>query len=87
MVIKQLLKLTDQLDECGCNLTQEGDNNVGGELYLTGINEKAYHCVSTCHSHFTVIPVTLLNGHLLMCIVIVSGKRHDTLVELGVDVE
>ena len=30
------------MDECGCNLLQEGDKNVGGELFLTGVNDKAY---------------------------------------------
>ena len=73
------------MDECGCNLSQEVDNNNGGELYLTGVKDKAYSCTTNRHCHFTVIPVSLLNGELLMCVVIISGKRHDMLVELGVD--
>ena len=73
------------MDECGCNLSQEGDNNNGGELYLTGVKDKAYNCTTNRHCHFTLIPVSLLNGELLMCVIIISGKRHDVLVELGVD--
>ena len=43
------------LDECGCNLSQEGDGNVGRERFLTSINNKAYRSVSTKHQHFTHI--------------------------------
>ena len=73
------------MDKCGCNLSQEGDNNNGGELYLTGVKDKAYNCTTNQHCHFTVILVSLLNGELLICVVIISGKCHDMLVELGVD--
>lgn len=75
------------LDECGCNLSQEYDNNYGRELYVTGKNDKAYHSISTKYHHFTVIGVTLLDGNPLMCVVIVTGKTHDVLVELGVDMD
>ena len=74
------------LDECGCNLSQEGDNNYGGELYVSGLNDKVYVLVSTRHHHFTVIGVTLMDRSPLICVVIVSGKSHDLLVELGIDV-
>ena len=74
------------LDECGCNLSQEGDGHIGGEKFLTGLEDKAYSSTSTKHNHFTVIRVTQLDGNPLMCVVIVSGKKHDVLVELGVDV-
>ena len=73
------------LDECGCNLSQEGDRNYGGEMYVTGINEKAYHSISTKHNHFTFIGVTLMDGSPLMCVVIYTGKYHDVLLELGID--
>lgn len=55
------------LDKCGWNILQEGDGNVGGELFLAGKKDKE------------------LGGNPLMCVVIVSGKNHDILVELGVD--
>ena len=73
------------LDECGCNLSQEYDNNYGNELYLTGKNDKAYQSISTKYNHFTFIGITLMNGQPLMCVVIVTGKSMDPLVEMGVD--
>ena len=75
------------LDECGCNLSQENDGRVGKETYLAGVHNKAYSCISTKHVHFTHIGVSLLNGQAMMCVVIVAGKQHDILVELGVDFE
>ena len=73
------------MDECGCNLSQEGDRNIGVELFLTRVNEKAYTSKSIKYSHFTIIGVTQLNGNPLMCVVIVTGKHRDPLIELGVD--
>ena len=73
------------MDECGCNLSQEGDKNIGGELFLTGVNDKAYTSKSIKHSHFTIIGVTQLDGNPIMCVVIVTGKSRDPLIELGVD--
>ena len=74
------------LDECGCNLSQEGDHCVGGELFLTGLHNKAYESRSTKHNHFTLIGVTLMSGEPLMCVIIITGKNHDVLVEMGLDV-
>ena len=73
------------LDECGCNISREGDGNDGGESFLAGKKDKAYKSTTSKHCHFTVIGVTQLDGNPLMCVVIVSGKNHDILVELGVD--
>jgi hypothetical protein len=36
--------------------------------------------------HFTCLGLTLLNGDLLMCVVIVDAKKEDMLVKTGVDV-
>ena len=41
--------------------------------------------MSTRHQHFTHIGVTTLDGNALMCVVIVAEKKHDMLVELGID--
>lgn len=73
------------LDECGCNLSQEGDGRIGKEKFLAGTKSKAYSTVSTKHHHFTCVGITILEGHVLMCVVIVSGKKHDVLVEMGID--
>ena len=75
------------LDECGCNLSQEGDNKNGGELYLTGVNDKAYCSSATKHSHFSILGVTQLDGNPLLCVIIVSGTKPDPLVQLGIDID
>ena len=75
------------MDEYDCNLSQERDSIVKGELYLIGIGQKAHESRSNKHIHFTIIGVTLLNGHPLMCVIIITGKTHNVLVELGVDFE
>ena len=46
------------MDKVGCNPSQECDNRVGRELYLTGKNDEAYNSVSSKHIHFTVLGVT-----------------------------
>lgn len=74
------------MDECGCNLSQEGDKNIGGELFLTGVHGKAYTSKSIKYSHFTIIGVTQLNGNPLVCVVIVTDKHRDPLIELGIDI-
>lgn len=73
------------LEECGCNLSQEGDGRIGIEKFLAGTKSLAYSTVSTKHFHFTHIGVTKFDGEALMCVVIISGKRHDNLVQLGID--
>ena len=50
------------MDEVGCNLSQDCDNRVGGELYLTGRQDEAYKSISTRHQHFTVLGLTALDG-------------------------
>ena len=63
------------LDKCGCNISQEGDGNVGGELFLAGVKDKALKSTPTKHYHFTVIGITQLDGNPFMCMVIVSEKK------------
>ena len=74
------------LDKCGCNLSQEYDNNYGNEMYVTGKNCKAYHLIATKYNHFTFIGVTLMDGRPLMCVVIVSGKYIDIPTRMGIDI-
>lgn len=73
------------MDEVGCNLSQEMDHGVGGQRYLTGVNEEAVESVSTRSHHFTCLGLTRLDGEPLMCVVIIAGKTHDIAVELGID--
>ena len=63
------------LDEVGCNLSQDCDNRIGGELYLTGAKDEAYRTISTHHQHFTVLGVTVLDGSPVLCVVIFAGKK------------
>ena len=42
---------------------------------------------SLSNSHFTIIGITQLNGNPLMCVVIVTGKHRDPLIELGIDLD
>ena len=73
------------MDEVGCNLSQEMDHSVGGQKFLTSVQGQAYQSSSTKDLHFTCLGLTRLDGHPLMCIVIVAGKHHDIAVECGID--
>ena len=63
------------LDKVGCNTSQECNNAVGGELFLSGKNLHPYRTVSTRHNHFTVLGVTALSGEPVLCVVIISEKK------------
>ena len=41
--------------------------------------------ISEGDKHFTLLGLTLLSGEALMCVVIFSGKRRNTMVETGID--
>lgn len=73
------------LDEVGCNLSQELDNAIGGELYLTGRDDEAYRSVSTRYNHFTVLGVTSLSGEPVLCVVIIAGKKGELPIATGLD--
>lgn len=77
------------LNKCRCNISQEVDCWVGKETYLAGVvNGKAYNSIATKHiHHFTHIGVSLLNGHVMMCVVIITGKQHNIWVEIGIDTD
>ena len=72
-------------DEVGSNLSQEGDNANGGERYCCGVNEVPYQAASTKNHRFTTMGVTRLDGHPLMCVVIIQGKKRELSVESGID--
>ena len=63
------------MDEVGCNLSQDCNNRVGGELHLTDRKDEAYKSISTRHQHFTVLGLTALDGRPVLCVVIFSGKN------------
>ena len=72
-------------DEVGSNLSQEGDNANGGERFCCGPNDQPYQAVSTKNQRFTTLAVTRLDGEVLMCVVIVAGKKRELMVESGID--
>ena len=73
------------MDEVGCNLSQENDNVNGGQKYMCGNRQEPYQVISTKHHHFTCLGLTRLDGVALLCVVIISGKKTDALVESGVE--
>ena len=72
-------------DEVGSNLSQEGDNANGGERFCCGPNDQPYQAVSTKNQRFTTMAVTRLDGEVLMCVVIIAGKKRELMVESGID--
>ena len=62
------------MDTVWCNLSQETDKRVGGELFYLK-KDKAYKSISTHHSHFTVLGITTLDGNPVVCVVIMTGKN------------
>ena len=73
------------MDEVGCNLSQEADKRVAGERFLTGRDDEAYKSISTKNKHFTVLGVTALNGHPVLCVVIIAGKKGEIPSASGID--
>ena len=73
------------LDKVGFNLSQEKDNNQGGQLFVCGCDDEPYQAISTKNNHFTCLGLTRLDGEALMCVVIITGKKRNMLVESGID--
>ena len=72
-------------DEVGWNINQTGDGDVGTEKYLCEKVQIPQEKVSKNNEHFTLIGLTLLTSAPLLCVMILTGKRHNVIVELGVD--
>ena len=72
-------------DEVGGNLNMSGDGHIGGTLLLCEKNCVPQQKTSTRDKHFTLIPLTLLTGKPLMCIIIIAGKKPDALIEMGLN--
>ena len=64
-----------------------GDGHIGGGKLLCGKDDVPQKKVSTKDRHFTVLPLCLLSGEPLICIVIIAGKRPSALLEMGLDGE
>ena len=73
------------MDEVGGNIHMTGDGDIGGEQYLCEKGTIPQMKTSKGDKHFTLLGLTLLSGEALMCVVIFSGKRRNTMVETGID--
>ena len=72
-------------DEVGGNLNMDGDGHVGGTKLLCAKDAIPQKKTSTRDKHFTLLPLMLLTGEPLMCILIIAGKKPDALVEMGIN--
>ena len=72
-------------DEVGGNLNMDNDGYVGGEKLLCAKGTIPQQKTSTRDKHFTLLPLVLLTGKPLMCIIIIAGKKPDVLVEMGIN--
>ena len=69
-------------DKVGGNLNMIGDGHIRGQCPVGSVPQKK---VSKKEKHFTVLPLTLLSGEPLMCIIIISGVRYNVLLGMGLD--
>ena len=73
-------------DEVGGNTSQKDDGKIGGERWLCSPGTIPQRKISTKNKHYTTLGLTLLNGHPLMCVVIMAGEKPKAEVETGIDV-
>ena len=62
-------------DELGGNISQKGDGHVGGQLFLCEKEETPQVKVFTRDKQYTVLGLTSLTGHPVMCVIIVHWKE------------
>ena len=73
------------MDEVGGNISQKGDGNNGGHIFVKKEwlhNKKA----NLRDRHSTMLGLTTLSGDAVICVIIFSGKRGNGLLETGIDV-
>ena len=73
-------------DEVGGNTSQKDDGKIEGERWLCSPGTIPQRKISTTKKHYTTLGLTLLNGHPLMCVVIMAGEKPKAKVETGIDV-
>jgi hypothetical protein len=74
-------------DEVGCNISQDGDGNMGGTKYVCHVDDEPSNSSTKKDSHFTCLGLTRFDGHPLMCVVLLSGKKRNLMVETGIDTD
>ena len=58
------------MDEVGGNISQKGDDAIGGELQLCEAVKTLQQKISTKDKHYTVLGLTNFLGEAVMCIII-----------------
>ena len=72
-------------DEVGCNISQDGDGCEGGTKYVCHIDDEPAKSSTKRDSHFTCLGLTRFDGHPLMCVILLTGKKRNLMVETGID--
>ncbi len=73
-------------NETGDNTHGKSDGRRGGEKFVVAKGKAAKNVVGMNDSPFTVIPITNLNGRLVMLVMIFAAKKLPTSWCLGIDV-
>ena len=74
-------------DEVGCNTSQDGDGSIGGTKYVCHVDDEPSKSSTKHGSHFTCWGLTRFDGHPLMCVILLTGKRPNLMVETGIDTD
>ena len=61
-------------DEVGGNLNMKGDGHCGGQKFLTGSGTVPYRKVSATEKRFTMIGLTVFDGHPVHLMLISFSK-------------
>ena len=73
-------------DETGDNTHGKSDSRREGERFVVANGQAAKNVVRTNNSHFTVVPITNLNGSMVMLVIIFAAKKLPKSWCLGIDV-
>ena len=73
-------------DETGNYTHGKNDGRWGDEKFVVGKGQSAKSIIGMTDSHFTVVPITNLNGNLVMLVMIFMAKMLQESWCLGIDV-
>lgn len=74
------------MEEVGGNISQEGDGNKGGEMYICAKGMVSQQKTNSRDKHYTLLGLTTLSGDAVMYVIIFSRKKENRLWETGIDV-
>ena len=72
-------------DEVGCNISQTGDGPEGGTKFVCHVDDHPQKSSTKRDSHFTCLGLTRFDGHPLMCVILLTGKKRNLMVETGIE--